>query len=587
MIPSSIIEEIRGKSDIVKVVSEYVALRKRGRNYLGLCPFHPEKDASFTVSPEKQIFHCFGCNEGGNVFAFIMKIENISFAEAVEELGEKVNVAVPKAAASAARPEKEKLYQVMQMAAQFFEQTLKGPEGEACRAYLDKRGLQNRAIDLFRLGFVPTGWDHLFKYLVGRGVAPEQIEKCGLAIGREGKNDYYDRFRNRLVFPVVDPRGRIIAFGGRALGDEEPKYLNSPDTLIYQKGDSVFGLNLSRDSIKKQKSAVLVEGYFDLITPFQAGTTNIIASLGTALTSAQCKLIARYCENIVLAYDADAAGGIAAERSAELMKKEGLKVKIARLTGGKDPDEIIRKGGPAAFSQCLGSALPFLEFKIQRILAQKNLNEIEARAAALREIAALLSRESDPFVQKEYAKLFAPTLKIDPETLLSEIKRDTHYGRGAAAGNLRRVTAKPDARGLEAEKNLIALAAQDRTALDELKANLSVNDFKHSEARSIAEILFTAEITGDNLSHFLLENLPDEKARNFLSQIILRHPPVETAMREEIVRDCVRTIKEEYGKEKIADLKVEIKEAEKAGETEKAAELLNLLKSEIYEKSVR
>ncbi|MFA6549293.1 MAG: toprim domain-containing protein, partial [Candidatus Margulisiibacteriota bacterium] len=339
--------------------------------------------------------------------------------------------------------------------------------------------------------------------------------------------------------------------------------------------------------IKKQKSAVLVEGYFDLITPFQAGTTNIIASLGTALTPAQCKLVARYCENIVLAYDADAAGGIAAGKSAELMKKEGLKVKIARLTGGKDPDEIIRKGGLAAFSGCLSSALPFLEFKIQRILAQKNLNEIEARAAALREIAVLLGQESDPFVQKEYAKLFAPTLKIDPEALLAEIKRDTHYGHGYAGGNLRRVTTKPDTRALEAEKNLIALAAQDRTALEGLKANLSVNDFKHAEARAIAEILFTTEITGENLSHFLLENMPDEKARSFLSRTILRHPPVEAAMREEIVRDCIRTIKEEHGREKIADLKAEIKEAEKAGETEKAAELLNSLKSEIYEKSVR
>jgi DNA primase len=412
-------------------------------------------------------------------------------------------------------------------------------------------------------------------------VAPEQIEKCGLALPREGKNDYYDRFRHRLVFPVVDPRGRIIAFGGRALGDEEPKYLNSPDTLIYQKGDSVFGLNLSRDNIKKQKTAVLVEGYFDMITPFEAGVNNIIASLGTALTPAQCKLVARYCENIVLAYDADAAGGIAAERSAELLKKEGLKVKIARLTGGKDPDEIIRKGGTEAFSQCLSSALPFLEFKIQRLLAQKNLNEIEARAAALREIAALLGREGDPFVRKEYAKLFAPVLKIDPEAMLAEIKRDTHWG------NARRVTAKPDARGLEAEKNLIALAAQDRTALEELKANLSAEDFKLPEARAIAEILFTTEIAGENLSHFLLENLPDEKARGFLSRTILRHPPAEAARREEIVRDCLKTIKDEHNREKIADIKTAIKEAERAGETEKAAELLNSLKSEIYEKSVR
>jgi len=582
MIPSQIIEEIRNKADIVKVISEYVKIKKRGKNYVGLCPFHSEKDPSFTVSPEKQLFHCFGCNQGGNVFAFIMKIENIGFAEAVEELGAKLGISVPKAAGGGpSKTEKDKIYQLMALTVKYFENCLEEKSGEAARNYLNKRGITDQTRSLFRLGFAPPGWESLFQHLVSRGVAPAFIEKSGLILPREGKSGYYDRFRNRLIFPIIDHRNRAVAFSGRSLGEEEPKYLNSPDTTIYRKGETLLGLNLSKDDIKKSKTAVMVEGNFDLINPFQAGITNMVATLGTALTVYQCKLLSRYCDTIVLAFDADSAGGVAAERSVELLRAQGLKVKVAELSGGKDPDEIIIKQGGEAFKKCLASALPFLEFKIRRILSRHNLKEIEARSKALREIARVLSQERDDFIQKEYAKLAATLLKTNAETVLAEIKRTSHY-RSGTRETLRRITEKPTSKLAEAEKNLIALAVQDREALALLKEQMSLEDFALPEAKAIADLLLTAEFEeNSNLTHFLLENLPNEEAKKFLSRILLSEHLAETENREKILKDCMSVIKNERSKSKIEELKIKIKEAEKSGKTAEVAELLSALKSEI------
>jgi DNA primase len=583
MIPSQIIEEIRSKADIVKIISEYVKLRKRGKNYVGMCPFHSEKDPSFTVSPEKQLFHCFGCNEGGNIFAFIMKIENIGFAEAARELGAKLGIAVPRASGvGPSKTEKDKLYQVMLLAARYFHDCLKDKDGDAARSYLNKRRISEKTIHLFHLGYAPPGWDNLFNYLIARGASPAVIERTGLILPREGKSGYYDRFRNRIIFPIIDHRDRSVAFGGRSLGNEEPKYLNSPDTAIYHKGETVFGLNLSKESIKKSKTAVLVEGYLDLITPCQAGTTNMVATLGTALTVYQCKLLARYSDTVILAYDADTAGGAAAERSIELMRNQGLKVKVAELSGGKDPDEVIRNQGEGAFKKCLASALPFLEFKIKRILSRHDLKEIESRSKALREVAVVLSQQKDPYIQKEYAKLTASLLSAEAEAVLAEIKRARHYRRGGK-DSLQRTTEKPASKICEAEKNLIALAAQSKETLAVIREELNAEDFALPESKAIAHLFLTADFEGvDDLSHFLLDNLPDEDSKKFLSRILFGNHLAEAGKREEILRDCITVIKNERHKSKIEKLKLEIKEAEKAGETERVTELLSALKSEIH-----
>jgi DNA primase len=583
MIPAAIIDEVRSKADIVRIISDYLPLKKRGKNYLGSCPFHAEKDPSFTVSPDKQFFHCFGCQEGGNVFAFIMKIENISFVEAVAELGAKVGVAVPQVkSGDGAKTDREQYYQVTQMAAKYFQ----GQLSQAAKDYLSQRGISDETIHFFGLGFAPAAWDELFKHLVSRGVNPKVIEKTGLALPREGKNSYYDRFRNRLIFPVTDQRGRVVAFGGRALGNEEPKYLNSPDTVIYQKGETLFGLGLTKDEVKKTGSAVMVEGNFDLLTPFQSGIKNIVATMGTALTTSQCKLLARYCDTVVLAFDADAAGGNAAERSIELLKNQGLKVKVAKLTGGKDPDEIIKKSGAAAFKQCLATALPHLEFKLQRILARHNLAEIESRSKALTAAAKILSQEPDDFVRKEYAKQLAATLRTDLETILAEINREQNQQIGIV--NQRRVIEKPNSKLETAEKCLIALAVQDPAALTFIREQLDLNDLTLPAAKAAAELLLSTDLAKlANPAHFLLENLPDEAAKKFLTAALVSEPLPPTDKQTELLNDCLKTIKQERVKKRIADIKLEMKEAEETGQTTRVAELLSTLNSEILRDSSR
>jgi len=579
MIPKELIEEIRNKSDIVKVISEYVQLRKRGKNYLGLCPFHSEKDASFTVSPEKQFFHCFGCNEGGNAFAFIMKMENIGFAEAVDELGTKIGIAVPKVSKSGPNKNlKDQLYKIMELAAKYYQDSF----SETAQAYLTKRKISEETRKVFKLGFAPQGWDNLLKHLVSRGVDPKLIEKTGLILAREGKNGYYDRFRNRLIFSIMDQRGRAVAFGGRALGDEEPKYLNSPDTAIYHKGETLFGLNLSKNNIKQSKTAVMVEGNFDLITPYQAGITNIVATMGTALTTQQCKLLARYCETVIVAYDADAAGGIAAERSVELLRKQGLRVAIANLAGAKDPDELIISQGLAAFKKCLETALPFVEFKIKRILLRHNIAEIESKARALREVSEILSREQDGFIQKEYAKVAADLLRTDIDTILAEINRRTHYPGNSKRYLSRKVPEKPAAKSAQAEKNIISLVAQNLESLNYIKTQLTIEDFLLPETKAIAELLFLQEFEVEqNPAHFLMENLADESAKKLLSGLLVSDHLSQDDKTNEILNDCLEVIKQSRQKNKIESIKLAIKEAEKAGKTNEVEKLLFALKSEI------
>lgn len=579
MIPKEKIEEIRNRSDIVAVISEYVPLKKRGRNYLGLCPFHSEKDPSFTVSSEKQLFHCFGCGEGGNVFAFIMKIENIGFVEAAAELAAKIGLPLERPqSGGSSKNEQEKIYEVTLLAAGFFRKCFEEETGRVARDYVEKRGINAETAKIFGLGFAPDGWDHLFKHLISRGVAPDLIERAGLILPRENQDGYYDRFRSRLVFPISDPRGRVIAFSGRALGEVEPKYLNSPDTPVYRKGESVFGLNLTKDNIKKEKFALLVEGNLDLLSAYQSGAANVAAPLGTALTTSQCKLLARFTDSIVLAFDADAAGEAAAERSAEILRSQGLKVKVAEFQGAKDPDEFIQKQGADAFQKAIHSALPFLEFKIKRTLKRHDLAEIEARSRALREIAEILSREQDAFVQKEYAKTAARLINVDPETVLAEIKRLGFYRRDAEK-DLRRVTEKPASKVAEAEKRLIALSTQNISALETVKKELGLAGFNSPEAKAIAEILFSAEAEqAQNLPHFVVDNLGSESARNFLTQVLLSE---NLEKPEEVLRDCIQVIKAESSRSRVNALKTELRQAETAKDAQKAAELLAALKNEI------
>ncbi len=577
MILSSTIDEIRNKADILQIVGEYVPLKKRGKNYIGLCPFHSEKTPSFTVSPDKQIFHCFGCNEGGNIFSFLMKIENISFAESVELLGERVGITVQKTGASPAlQSEKEKYLEIMELAKKFYREALEGPEGEPAREYLKKRGLTDDSVKAFELGFSPNKWDSLLNFLFKRGVDRKDMEKLGLIIERGDKSGHYDRFRGRLMFPICNLRGRVTGFGGRIIPtgtstSEEAKYINSPDSPVYNKGYSLYGLSVTKDEIKKTRTAVLVEGNVDLVSCWQFGIKNVVCPLGTALTQNQAKIIHRFADNVILAFDRDSAGNAATARSVEILKDEGFSVKVSGFEGGKDPDEALKAKGAESFIRSLNDSAPWMEYMILNTLSKYNLNEIENRAKAAREVALIIAQEKEELVQKGYINLAASKLGFSADEISSEVKRRGFYVKKGGSTSLNTSVEKPSSKAEKAEECLIKLSVNNKEIMDMFKRSISWQEFTGKNTRIIAELLQVTDFDQKDITHFLLETLPDEDSKKLFSKIMVGDYPAENL--EKVAGDCINTIKSLALKMKMAGLREKIMAAEKEGKLENVSML--------------
>lgn len=399
-IPEEKIEEIRRSADIVDIISGYVQLKKRGRNYIGLCPFHQEKTPSFTVSAEKQIFHCFGCHAGGNVFSFLMDYKNISFVEAVQEIAEHLGIQLiyDKTEESLEQTEQESLFELNVFAARWFSDILlKSDEGEIAREYFKKRNIKLQTQKIFGLGFAPFGWDHFLTYAKENKIDLVKAKTLGLIDTRDD-GGYYDKFRGRVIFPVFSPNGRVIAFGGRILEkqDNVAKYLNSPESLVYSKRKSLYGLYHSKEEIRKLDKAIVVEGYMDLISLYQHGVKNVVASSGTSFTEEQVQLLSRFTKNVILLFDADTAGQKASMRSIELLLKQNFEVKIASLPKGEDPDSFINNSGRDEFNNFITGASNFLEYQTMQFEAAGMFEDPAKQAEAIRELvknAALISDE--------------------------------------------------------------------------------------------------------------------------------------------------------------------------------------------------
>ena len=560
MIAENIVNEIREKADIVSIVSDYVALKKRGRNYLALCPFHSEKTPSFTVSQEKQLFHCFGCGEGGNVISFVMKIDNLSFREAVKHLADKVGIAcdIPASGSSGEKASQNQvLFDINRVAAEFFASQLKG--SPTATDYLAKRGLEKAAVEEFGLGYSLESWDGLYRHLTGKGFLPRDIEKAGLAIPREGTSTYYDRFRNRLMIPVKDIKGRTVAFGARSLDGSDPKYLNSPESPVYNKSAILYGLDKAKDRIKKDDSVLIVEGYMDQITCFSSGFSNTVASSGTSLTINHAKVLQRFTSNFILVFDSDAAGSLATERSIELLGQIGIYPRIAPLSGGKDPDEIIRKDGKNKFASFISSAVPWMKYKLDRILSRHSIKEAEGKSKAVKEAAAVLAKETDAVIQKEYIKYLAALLNLDTDTVTSEVKRLGYFRRNFSPGSSGTLK-KPVSGILSAEKTVIRLAAEDAglrgTAVNELKAE----DFSDESNRAIFDAVASSG-TGDPLP-VIVDRLDDQSVKARFSEIMLDES--ETEDREKAMADCIGVIRSGRVRGKMEELRTRIRSAEEA-----------------------
>jgi DNA primase len=425
-IPENIIDQVRERTDIVEVISRYIPLKRSGRNFKAPCPFHHEKTPSFMVSPVKQIYHCFGCGAGGNVFSFLMKHERMEFPEAVRELAKKAGVTVPEFTKQDKARDSltEKLYSINNTALSFYSsQLLSEKHSAAARQYIADRRLSARTAEDFKLGYAPRSWTGLLDYLKKSGFSEPALERCGLILkGKEGR--FYDRFRDRIIFPISDMKGKVRGFGSRVLDNKnQPKYMNSPETPVYNKGSHLYGLNLTWQHIRDENTAIVVEGYLDLITPYQYGVRNIVASLGTALTLDQVRLLKRYAERIILLFDADAAGQGAALRSLDMLVEEEMKVSVAQLEKGSDPDSFVNKYGAEAFKGEIDKAQDIFDFKINALLAMHEHKSLDGKAKIADEMLPLISRVKNGIIQAGYLKRLAEILSIEEVTLKRKPKR--------------------------------------------------------------------------------------------------------------------------------------------------------------------
>jgi DNA primase len=460
--PQTFIDDLRRQADIVRIVQDYVSLKKAGANWVARCPFHKETKPSFSVNPAKEIFYCFGCQKGGSVFNFIMEIERVTFPEAIKIVAEKSGVPLPKmvddSRFEARKRESDQVIELNQWAMQWWEDQLHSKAARSVREYLKERGLSDETSRIFHLGFAPDSWDALSTQLRQKGATQQQLELSGLVVKKE-ESGSYDRFRGRLMFPVFDAQGKPIAFGGRTLDPEgEPKYLNSPETPAYTKGRHLYGLHLTRDEIRRQTFAILVEGYLDLIVPYQYGVRNVVASLGTALTPEQVKLLGRFARKVVVNYDGDRAGVQAAKRAIETLLAEDFEIKVLVLPDNADPDDFIRKCGVLEYQQRRVEAQPHIQFVIDQAVRDRNLHNPADKAAAVEETLPFVRAVRSRIQRQEYFDIAMDALRVQPDQR-RELWQRTRTGASIDAAAVQRVVGRGRERTVAEEKLLGLLLA--------------------------------------------------------------------------------------------------------------------------------
>ena len=417
-IPDRIVDEVREQSDILEIVGEVVQLKKRGRNWVGLCPFHAEKTPSFNVTPEKGMYYCFGCQTGGNAITFVMAHERLEFPEAVRALAERAGIEVPEQVEAGADPDAA-LYTANRLAADFYHAALReSPDAAAAREYLARRGIPDDVRDEFLLGWAPEEWDSLTREAARHGIEPEDLARAGLAARSEKTGGLYDRFRGRLCFPISSPGGKVIALSGRRLDDVEPKYLNSADTPIFTKGRTLFNMDRARGAIRREGAVIVVEGNFDVLALHRSGFRNVVAPLGTAFTPEQARILKRATSTVYLAYDGDPAGERAAFRAADLLLASGFAVRIVRLPAGRDPDAWISEAGPRPFAAAVEQSADVIDAKIEIVLERVDLGDVMRKRRAIRRLIDSVARVSDPVTRSLYLDRVAAGLGVPRETLV-------------------------------------------------------------------------------------------------------------------------------------------------------------------------
>lgn len=526
-----LIDEIKNNNDIVDVISQYVHLKRSGRNYFGLCPFHNEKSPSFAVSPDKQIFHCFGCGVGGNVIHFISKIEGINFRESVELLAERANIVLPKlenVGDNKTQELKEKIYQINKETAYFYHENLYKPTAKMAQEYVKKRKLNNSTLKEFLIGY-SCNFNELYNFLKSKGFSDEAILASDL-VNKNERGQYIDRFRHRLMFPIQDVRGRIIAFGGRVLDDSKPKYINSPENLVYSKGRHLFGLyNAKKHDTKK---ILIVEGYMDVISLHQRGITNVVASLGTAMTEAQGRLLRRSSEQIVLGYDADGAGQEAIIRGLEILRNLGCDVRVLQISGAKDPDEYVTKYGPERLVKCIDDAISLVEFKVRVLKKDLNIENTGDKIKFLNEIAKILAKVENSMEQEIYIEKISKDYDISKDALYSEIKKIL-YPKNANSKVLEKrniqynIPKKEDTKisesRLKRENTIIAMLLMSNVNVySKIKNKIKPEDFKLEKNKKILEKVYVEYEKGITEIYDVLNLFEEEDIINHITEIMAK-----------------------------------------------------------------
>ena len=573
-IPDHIIDEIRDRTDIVTVISDHVVLKKVGKNFKGLCPFHSEKTPSFSVSPDKRIYHCFGCGVGGNVFKFVMEIQSISFPEVLKVLAERAGIPLPRNSSDHStdpgHKERESLRKLNEAATRYFQSLLKNPEGGlSARNYLTSRHFDAETLERYRVGWAAPTWKGLLTHVQQKSsVTQEQLLKSGLIIKKEDSSTVYDRFRGRVIFPIKDLHSNIIGFGGRSINEEDqPKYLNSPETLLYQKSETLFGMDQAKQAIRKENQVILVEGYFDQMRAVQHGVEYVVATCGTALTAKQASMLRNHAETAILIFDSDSAGRSAAEKGFDILLEHGMNVKIVVLPDGQDPDSFIQEQGAESFLEKIRNAKPFMESYIDALVRESPDQTPADKVKMANQILPLLTKIKNTVERSAWLEKFTSKTNIDDRNFLKELSKALTQNQPRMAE-----TKSELAPLLNLEKHLVHLILSDKETAQMVLLEVDPEDFSDPILKNIAQ---TCRQKIDNDEDLRIDQLlgqtEDPETRNVLSRLGL--DSVEFESPERTMKDCIGKFKNIHLKSKIKDLKLQRLDAAKAGQVERSQEL--------------
>lgn len=580
MIPQNVLDQIQDRCDIVEVIQRVVPLKRAGRGFSAVCPFHSEKSPSFTVSPDKQIFHCFGCGAGGNIFSFVMKYEKLTFPEAVRQLAQSAGIQLAEDEEFRKREDsRQPLYLAMQSATEFFRKALaQAPQDAPVQKYIAKRRLTDEALSKFKIGYSPEAWDGLLKAL-SRDHGVETLARAGLLLEREGKTGHYDRFRNRMMFPITDLKGRVIGFGARVLDDSQPKYLNSPETEIYHKGRVLYGFYEGLDAIRNENRVLLVEGYMDVIGCHAAGVEIATAASGTSLTTDQIRAVKRFTSNVTVLFDADKAGESATLRGLDLLVEENCNVLVASLADGHDPDSYVREFGAEKFKEAVNAALPLFDYKYQLLARKNDARRVEGKSRIAAEMIATIRRIPNEVTKAGYLSELSRRLGISEDALKVELGKAVSAPRAvelaqAPAGGSGEIPERPRGPVPAIEKLLLGLLITAPKIWTKGRERFGIEDFAHAEARLLARMVFEA---GDwqEIQPARLLNVVQESDSAPLSLLVRQavHEAEIVEDADKAFEDCLKRLEADKEKNRLQRLREGIAACEKTNDRER----LNIL----------